>query len=43
MIEIRNDGLRTTAQTDAWAECLAAAYREIEAEAIKLGSFPADI
>jgi predicted N-formylglutamate amidohydrolase len=43
MIEIRNDGLRTRAQIDAWAERLATAYREIEAEAIKLGSFPANI
>ena len=43
MIEIRNDGLRTTAQIDAWAERLAAAYREIEAEVVKLGSFPANI
>ncbi|RKT44261.1 N-formylglutamate amidohydrolase [Thiocapsa rosea] len=43
MIEIRNDGLRTTAQFDAWAERLAAAYREIEADALKLGRSRADI
>lgn len=43
MIEIRNDGLRTRAQIDAWAEGLAAAYREIEAEAINLGRSRADI
>ncbi|WP_296808945.1 N-formylglutamate amidohydrolase [Thiocapsa sp.] len=42
MIEIRNDGLRTTAQFDAWAERLAAAYHEIEAEAVKLGRSRAD-
>jgi predicted N-formylglutamate amidohydrolase len=43
MIEIRNDGLRTTAQIDAWAERLAAAYREIEAQAVNLGRSRADI
>ena len=43
MIEIRNDGLRTTAQINAWAERLAAAYREIEAEAVSLGRSRADI
>jgi predicted N-formylglutamate amidohydrolase len=43
MIEIRNDGLRTTAQIDAWAERLAAAYREIEDPAINLGRSRADI
>jgi predicted N-formylglutamate amidohydrolase len=43
MIEIRNDGLRTTAQTDAWAERLAAAYREIEGQAVNLGRSRADI
>jgi predicted N-formylglutamate amidohydrolase len=37
MIEIRNDGLRTRTQIIAWAERLAAAYREIEAEAVNLG------
>jgi predicted N-formylglutamate amidohydrolase len=34
MIEIRNDGLRTPAATDAWADHLAAAYREIECAAL---------
>jgi predicted N-formylglutamate amidohydrolase len=43
MIEIRNDGLRTKAQIDAWAERLAAAYREIEGPAINLGRSRADI
>lgn len=43
MIEIRNDGLRTTAQIDAWAERLAEAYREIETEALNLGRSRADI
>lgn len=43
MIEIRNDGLRTTAQIDAWADHLAAAYREIEDPAIRLGRSRADI
>lgn len=43
MIEIRNDGLRTTAQIDTWAERLAAAYREIEDPAINLGRSRAEI
>jgi len=34
MIEIRQDGIRTTAETAAWAKRLAAAYRLIEAEAL---------
>jgi predicted N-formylglutamate amidohydrolase len=43
MIEIRNDGLRTRAQIEAWAERLAAAYREIEDPAVNLGRSRADI
>jgi len=35
MIEIRNDGIRTTVDTLAWAERLARAYRLIEREALR--------
>jgi predicted N-formylglutamate amidohydrolase len=43
MIEIRNDGLRTVEDAATWARCLADAYREIEAEAIKIGNSTEDI
>jgi predicted N-formylglutamate amidohydrolase len=38
MIEIRNDGLHTAEDAASWAARLADAYREIEAEAIKIGN-----
>jgi predicted N-formylglutamate amidohydrolase len=37
MIELRQDGLRTSAETGAWAERLAVAFRSIEAEALAVG------
>lgn len=38
MIEIRQDGLKTPADADTWAERLADAYRRIEADALRLGA-----
>ena len=38
MIEIRQDGIRTTAGTAAWAARLAEAYRVVEAHALKYNS-----
>ena len=36
LVETRQDGLRTRESAEAWAETLAAAYRKIESEAVRL-------